>query len=46
MDELAQRYLDHDCITYRAVCGKGGSQIGFAEVPVDKATPTPPRTPR
>ncbi|MFZ1425500.1 MAG: DNA polymerase I [Geminicoccaceae bacterium] len=38
MDELAQRYLNHDCIPYTAVCGKGAAQIGFAEVPVDKAT--------
>ncbi|MFO1036952.1 MAG: DNA polymerase I [Geminicoccaceae bacterium] len=38
MDELAQRYLDHDCITYESVCGKGAAQIGFAQVPIDKAT--------
>jgi DNA polymerase-1 len=38
MDELAQRYLDHDCITYESLCGKGAAQIGFASVPIDKAT--------
>ena len=38
MDELAQRVLDHDCITYESLCGKGAAQIGFAQVPVDKAT--------
>ena len=38
MDELAQRYLDHDCITYESVCGKGAAQIGFASCPIDKAT--------
>ena len=38
MDELAQRYLDYDCITYESVCGKGAAQIGFAQVPIDKAT--------
>ena len=38
MDELAQRILDHDCISYQSLCGKGASQIGFAQVPVDKAT--------
>ncbi|MFO1049907.1 MAG: DNA polymerase I [Geminicoccaceae bacterium] len=38
MDELAQRFLDHDCITYESLCGKGAAQIGFAQVPVDKAT--------
>ena len=38
MDELAQRVLDYDCITYASLCGKGSAQIGFAQVPVDKAT--------
>jgi DNA polymerase-1 len=38
MDELAKRYLDYDPIPYEAVCGKGASQIGFAEVAIDKAT--------
>jgi DNA polymerase I len=38
MDELAQRYLDHDCIPYEAVCGKGAAKIGFAEVAIDRAT--------
>ncbi len=38
MDELAQRYIDHTCIPYETVCGKGAAQIGFAEVPVEKAT--------
>ncbi len=38
MDELAQRLLDHDCITYASVCGKGAARIGFACVPIDRAT--------
>ena len=38
MDELAQRILDHDCITYESLCGKGAAQIGFASCPIDKAT--------
>ncbi|MGD9512232.1 MAG: DNA polymerase I, partial [Geminicoccaceae bacterium] len=38
MDELAQRFLDHDCISYESLCGKGAARIGFAQVPVDKAT--------
>ncbi len=38
MDELAQRHLDHETIPYEAVCGKGAKQIGFAQVPIDKAT--------
>ena len=38
MDELAMRHLDHETIPYEAVCGKGAKQIGFAAVPIDKAT--------
>ena len=38
MDELAQRHLGHETIPYEAVCGKGAKQIGFAQVPIDKAT--------
>ncbi len=38
MDELAQRHLGHETIPYEAVCGKGAKQIGFARVPIDKAT--------
>jgi DNA polymerase I len=38
MDELAQRHLDHDRISYESLCGKGAAQIGFAQVPIDKAT--------
>jgi DNA polymerase-1 len=38
MDELAMRHLDHETIPYEAVCGKGTKQIGFAQVPIDKAT--------
>ena len=38
MDELAQRYLDYQPTPYEAVCGKGASRIGFAEVAIDKAT--------
>ena len=37
MDELAQRYLDHDCITYESLCGKGAAQIGFASCPIGSA---------
>jgi DNA polymerase I len=38
MDELALRHLEHETIPYEAVCGKGAKQIGFASVPIDKAT--------
>ncbi len=39
MDELARRHLGHEAIAYEDVCGKGAKQIGFAQVPIEKATP-------
>ncbi|HKX22260.1 MAG TPA: DNA polymerase I [Rhizorhapis sp.] len=38
MDELAKLHLNHECISFRSICGTGKSQISFAEVPLDKAT--------
>lgn len=38
MDELARRHLDHETIPYGEVAGKGKNAIGFAQVPLDKAT--------
>lgn len=38
MDVLADLHLGHKTIKYSDVCGTGKSQIGFAEVPLDKAT--------
>ncbi|HKO09032.1 MAG TPA: DNA polymerase I [Alphaproteobacteria bacterium] len=37
MDELAKLHLDHDTIKYKDVTGSGKGQIGFDEVPLDKA---------
>ena len=37
MDELSERHLKHTTIHYEEVCGSGKSQIGFAEVPLDRA---------
>jgi DNA polymerase-1 len=37
MDELAKLHLGHDTITYKEVTGSGKTQIGFDEVPLDKA---------
>ena len=37
MDELSDRYLQHKTIAYEEVCGSGKAQIGFAEVPLEKA---------
>ncbi|SIS63291.1 DNA polymerase I [Paracoccus saliphilus] len=39
MDELAERYLGHKCIPIKELIGSGKSQIGFAQVAIDKATP-------
>jgi DNA polymerase-1 len=38
MDELARLFLNHTCIAYEEVAGKGRSHIGFARVAIDKAT--------
>ncbi len=38
MDELANIHLDHQCIPFSEVAGKGKKQITFDQVPVDKAT--------
>jgi DNA polymerase-1 len=37
MDSLAERHLGRRTITYQEVAGKGASQIGFEQVPVDRA---------
>lgn len=38
MDALAKLHLDHDTIKYSSLTGSGKSQIGFDQVPLDKAT--------
>jgi DNA polymerase-1 len=38
MDDLAKKHLDHDCLTYKEVCGTGQKQIKFNQVPLDRAT--------
>jgi DNA polymerase-1 len=37
MDELSEKHLGHKTIHYSEVTGSGKSQIGFAEVPLEKA---------
>ncbi len=39
LDHVARDYLNHDCIAYEEVAGKGAKKIGFDEVPLDKAVP-------
>jgi DNA polymerase I len=38
MDRLAKEHLNHSCIAYEEVAGKGKSHIGFARVAIDKAS--------
>ena len=38
LDELAKLHLDHQCIGYKELTGSGKKAIGFAEVPLGKAT--------
>jgi DNA polymerase-1 len=38
MDALAERHLGRRTITYEEVAGKGAKQIGFEEVPIERAT--------
>ena len=38
LDELAERYLAHKCISYTDVCGTGKKAITFDLVPLDQAT--------
>lgn len=38
MDEIAELFLGHECITFKDVVGTGKKQISFAEVPLDTAT--------
>ena len=38
MDELAKLHFDHECISFKSVCGVGKNQITFDKVPLDAAT--------
>ncbi len=38
MDALAERHLGRRTITYEEVAGKGAKQIGFEQVPIERAT--------
>ncbi|MGG7565879.1 DNA polymerase I [Rhodovulum sp. DZ06] len=39
MDELAKRWLDHECIPIKELIGSGKSAITFDKVSIDKAAP-------
>ncbi|MEO7365346.1 MAG: DNA polymerase I, partial [Sphingomicrobium sp.] len=38
MDELAKLHFEHECITFKSVCGTGAKQITFDKVPLPQAT--------
>ena len=38
MDELAKTHFEHECISFKSICGVGKSQITFDKVPLDVAT--------
>jgi DNA polymerase-1 len=38
MDDLARKHLDHEPLTFKELCGTGQKQIGFEQVPLDRAT--------
>jgi DNA polymerase-1 len=38
MDDLAKKHLDHQCLTFKEVCGSGQKAISFDKVPLDRAT--------
>ena len=38
LDDLAKKHLDHECISFKSLCGTGQKQITFDKVPVERAT--------
>ena len=38
LDELAKQHFDHECLSFKSICGTGAKQITFDKVPLDKAT--------
>jgi len=38
MDDLAKLHFDHECISFKSVCGVGAKQITFDKVPLPQAT--------
>ena len=39
MDELADRYLNHQCVPIKTLIGSGKAQVTFDHVPIEKAAP-------
>ncbi|MGL5291583.1 MAG: DNA polymerase I, partial [Vibrionaceae bacterium] len=38
MESLAQRYLQHECISFEAIAGKGKKQLTFNQIAIEEAT--------
>jgi DNA polymerase-1 len=38
LDELARQYFDHECISFKSLCGSGAKAITFDKVPLGPAT--------
>ncbi|MGL6177099.1 MAG: DNA polymerase, partial [Vibrionaceae bacterium] len=38
MESLAQRYLQHECISFEAIAGKGKKQLTFNQIEIEAAT--------
>ena len=39
MDSLALRFLQHSCISFEAIAGKGKKQLTFNQIDIDQASP-------
>lgn len=39
LDQIALDFLDHKTVTYKEISGKGKKNVGFAEIPLEKAVP-------
>lgn len=39
MDSLAERYLQHTCISFEEIAGKGKKQLTFNQIPLEQAAP-------
>lgn len=37
MDSLALKYLDHQCVSYESLAGKGAKQLTFNQIPLEQA---------
>jgi DNA polymerase-1 len=38
LDDLAKEHLDHQCLTFKEVCGSGAKQLCFDKIGLDRAT--------